>query len=323
MPTITFEGKNYDCSDDETLLDSLTRHGVLLPSGCRGGSCHACLIKAHKGSPPPLSQSGLKNTLIEQNYFLPCICKPTEDLEIGLASNSTSYQTTLIEKKSLNETIALLRFAKPKDFEYHPGQFINLLQTETNVTRSYSLASTPDENFLELHVKRVPDGKMSNWLCDVLNVGDEISFFGPSGNCFYMKGDIQQPLVLAGTGTGLAPLFGILRDAIHQQHQGEIHIFHASLAAEGLYYTEELRDISQSHENLTYIPCVLHGEAPEGGLKGSVDQLVVNTIKDGKGIRAYLCGDAPVVDAMQKSIFFAGASMQDIYADAFAFTPQG
>lgn len=322
MPVIIFEGKDYDCRSDETLLDSLTRHGVLLSSGCRGGSCHSCLVKAVKGLPPVDSQCGLKDTLVSQHYFLPCICKPEEDMTIGLADSSLTFHSEVLEKRWLNESVFLLRLSKPDGFTYQPGQFINLQQNDSKLVRSYSLASVQSENFLDLHIKRVPEGKMSSWLADQLNVGDSISFFGPSGNCFYLPGDQSQPLILAGTGTGLAPLYGIIRDALNQNHQGPINLFHASLATEGLYYMEELSSLASQYEQVTYYPCVLHGDAPEGGLVGAIDKLIPVTIKDCKGCRAYLCGDAPIVEAMQRTIFFAGASMQDIYADAFHITPQ-
>ncbi|MDX8395577.1 MAG: FAD-binding oxidoreductase [Mariprofundaceae bacterium] len=323
MPTITFEGTPYDCSSDETVLDSLTRHGVLLPSGCKSGSCHSCKVKAVKGTPPESSQAGLKDTLKSQNYFLTCICKPTEELEIALADISDRFTGQVIEKKWLNKQVIKIKINRPDDFNYQAGQFINLIRNTDQLVRSYSLASIENDEFLELHIKRVPDGKMSNWTCDELQENDEISFFGPSGNCFYVPGKSEQPLLLAGTGTGLAPLYGIARDAIKAGHTGDIRLFHASLDAEGLYYEDELKELAANHPQLTYTPCVLKGETPTGGLSGEVDKAVVQALGSLTGYRVFICGDAPIVETMQRSFFFAGASMQEIYADAFAFTPEG
>ena len=321
MPNIHFEGQDYTCNDNEVVLDCLTRHGVALPSGCRAGSCHACLLRATKGSLPIESQRGLKSTLIDQNYFLPCICKPIDDLEIRLADKVPCFTAHVLEKSWLNEQVLRLRLSKPAGFEYHPGQFINLVQSQTLLVRSYSLASLADENFLELHIKRVPGGNMSNWICDILKIDDEVTFYGPAGHCFYLSGDQHQPLILAGTGTGLAPLYGIVREALQAGHAGDIHLFHASLAFEGLYYVKELAKLADENPSLRYYPCVLHGQAPEGGHVGAIDKVIPSVVKECRGARAYLCGDAPVVDAMQKSVFFAGVNMTDIYADAFHLTP--
>jgi len=324
MPIITFEGKQYDCSADETLLDSLTRHGVLLPSSCRSGVCQTCMLRATEGTPPPASQEGIKDTLKAQNYFLACICKPEADMEVGLAAKAdTAAKAEVTDKQWLNETVMRIRMRRPDDFDYYPGQFINLLHAnDVELVRSYSLASVGSEEFLELHIKRVPDGLMSNWLCDKLGVGDTLEFYGPAGDCFYLPGKPEQPLLLAGTGTGLAPLYGIARDALAAGHSGEIRIFHASLATQGLYYMDELQALAAAHANVSYTPCVLHGEAPEGGMQGKIDELLVQAVKDLKGWRMFFCGDPPIVNAMRHRCFMAGASMSEIHADAFVFAPQ-
>ncbi|MDQ6975209.1 MAG: FAD-binding oxidoreductase, partial [Mariprofundaceae bacterium] len=189
-----------------------------------------------------------------------------------------------------------------------------------DLMRSYSLASVPDESFLELHIKHVAKGQMSAWLCQDVHAGMTLSFQGPTGDCFYVPDDLEQTLVLAGTGTGLAPLFGIVRDALAAGHTGDIYLFHASLAMAGLYYMDELRVLVKRYSSLHYIPCVLHGDAPAGGLQGAVDALLVDKIPSFSGMRVYLCGDPAIIKSMRERCFLAGAPMQHIYADAFVFS---
>lgn len=321
MSTITFEGQKYDCQEGESVLDCMTRHGVLLPSSCRAGSCQTCMIRALKGTPPEEAQAGLKDTLRAQNYFLACLCKPAGDMEVGLATVSPRYEARLLDKLRLNETVMRFRLDVPAGFSYQAGQFVNLIRPADELTRSYSLASTPEDGFLELHVRRVPEGQMSGWLFDHLDPGDEVRFFGPSGDCFYVPGNSEQPLLLVGTGTGLAPLYGILREAIAQGHSGPIYLFHASLAVPGLYLMDELDALASRHDNVHYIPCVLHGEVPAGGRQGNIVDLPARELGNLKGYRIYLCGDPPIVDALRQKCFLAGASMQQIYADPFVFNP--
>lgn len=322
MPTIRFEGRDYFCAEGETVLESLERHGVMLPSSCKAGSCQTCLTRALKGTPPAASQQGIKDTLAAQNYFLACICKPEEDLEIGLAMISDKYAAKLISKDQMNESIVRLRLERPDGFIYKAGQFINLNRTSDELTRSYSLASIPSDPFLELHIKRVPDGRMSNWLFNDVAVGDELSFFGPSGDCFYLSNDPERKLLLVGAGTGLAPLHGILRDALEQDHQGSIHLFHASLATAGLYLIDELRELAEQFASFEYTPCVLHGDAPSGGMQGNIVDIPGNVLGSLSGYRVYLCGDPQIVNALKQKAFMGGASMQDIHSDPFVFAPE-
>ncbi len=319
MPTIRFEGQDYFCSGDETVLESLERHGVMLPSSCKSGTCQTCLTRALKGTPPPAAQEGLKDTLAAQNYFLACICKPDEDMEIGLASISPKYSSRLTARDQMNESIIRLRFEVPDGFTYRAGQFINLIRPSDELTRSYSLASIPSDPFLELHIKRVPEGRMTSWLFDDVAVGDTLSFFGPSGDCFYLPDDPERSLLLVGAGTGLAPLHGILRDALEQGHRGPIHLFHASLATPGLYLMDTLRDIANRFEQFEYTPCVLHGDAPSGGLQGNIADIPLQVLGSFNAYRAYLCGDPDIVNALRQNVFLGGASMQDIHSDPFAF----
>ncbi|MDX8392755.1 MAG: FAD-binding oxidoreductase [Mariprofundaceae bacterium] len=321
MPTIHFEGEDYLCAEDESILECMTRHGVLLPSSCQSGACQTCIIRAQKGTPPPESQVGLKDTLKAQNYFLACICKPAEDMSIGLSSLSPRFTVAVTEKVLLNESVVRVRLAKPEGFSYMAGQFINLLRPADDLTRSYSLASVSDDDYLELHIKRVADGKMSNWAFDALNVGDEVVFFGPAGDCFYVPGKSDQPLLLVGTGTGLAPLYGILRDALTQKHTATVHLFHASLASPGLYLQQELRAMAVQEEAFTYTPCVLHGDVPKGGEQGDIADIPAQILGSLSGYRVFLCGDPEIVNSLRQKIFLAGASTQDIFSDPFVFAP--
>jgi len=321
MPIITFEGHDYDCHQDETILESLTRHGMLIPSSCQNGVCQTCLSKAVKGKPTAESQKGLKDTLVAQNYFLACVCKPEDDIEMAVADVSThDVSVTLVEKKLLNESVMRLRLRCDEPLEYIGGQFVNIKHPETELVRSYSLASLPDEDVLELHVKRVQDGRMSGFLHDQAAVGDHFALTGAAGDCFYTDRDLQQSLLMVAVGTGLAPMYGIVRDALQHGHCGDIHIYHASLAQQGLYYIDELKALANQHENVHYIPCVLHGEAPAGGQQGDIQQIVSSSIRNLRGWRVYVCGDPAIVKGLKQTCFMAGASMADIYSDPFVFS---
>jgi CDP-4-dehydro-6-deoxyglucose reductase len=323
LPILTFEGKTYECRPGERVLDCLMRHDVMLPSSCRSGVCQTCLIRATKGRVPEAAQKGIKDTLCAQNYFLACVCEPEEDLEIALVdSAAVRHRATLTSKTPLNEGVMRLRFSCEQPLEYRAGQFINLIRPGDELIRSYSLASLPDEAELELHIKRVPGGAMSNWIFDELEEGATLEFHGPSGDCFYMPSNPDAGLLLVGTGTGLAPLYGIVRDAIAQGHRGPIRFFHASLATPGLYMIDAMRALADANDNMEYTPCVLHGEPPEGGRQGNVVDLVRDAMPSLSGWRVHLCGDPPIVDGLKRMCFLAGAKMQEIYSDPFVFVPQ-
>lgn len=321
MAIITYKGENYTCKEDETVLACLLRHRVFVPNACQSGVCQSCMMKAVKGTPPEVAQTGLKDTLVAQQHFLACICKPQEDLEVSLYDAAKDWMLAeVLEKSLLNESVLRLRLKPQHKIDYQAGQFINVKGQDGETIRSYSLASLPTDDYLELHIKRVPDGKVSTYLHDVVGVGDSLSIMGATGDCFYTNRDLEQPLLMIGVGTGLAPLYGVVRDALAQGHTGSIALYHGSLATQGLYYIDELRELSNQYESLSYTPCVLHGDAPEGGEKGDIQQIVKANLPDLKNYRVYVCGDPQIVDAIKKQCFMSGASMSDIYSDPFDFS---
>jgi NAD(P)H-flavin reductase len=272
--------------------------------------------------PTARSQAGLKDSWRANGYFLACVCTPEEDLIAASVGDEARTTATIIAIHRLTDSVLRIRLVTESPFEYRAGQFITLLrETGPNQTlaRSYSLASLPGEGLLELQVRILPNGQMSQWLAgtDSTNCatsGTEVQIQGPSGDCFYLPSTDParnaQPLILAGTGTGLAPLYGIARDALRQGHTGPIHLFHGAATEAGLYLQDELAALAAAHANFTYTPTVLATDGP-------IDQAVLARFPKPTGHRAYLCGDPEIVKSLKKKLFLAGAALNDLYADAF------
>lgn len=328
MSKIAFEGQEYETESDESVLDCLTRHGVSVKYSCRAGVCQTCVMVANEGKPPESSQNGLKDVLKAQNYFLACACVPKSDIGIERPdSNLIEIETTVKSVDHLNPEVLRLRLVRPDNYEYYPGQYLTL-NNANGVGRSYSIASIPvDDDFLELHIRIVPGGQVSEWAHTEVKAGDIVHITEPNGDCFYMPKDQEQSLLLIGTGTGLAPLYGIAREALRQGHSGPIHLYHGSRTLEGqvtpygLYLIDELKALDQFHGQFFYHPCVSHGHVPDGMRQGRANELAFEDNKSLTGWAVYLCGREDMVKATKTKAYLAGASLQDIYADPFLVTP--
>jgi NAD(P)H-flavin reductase len=274
------------------------------------------------GTRPPLdSQEGLKDTLKIQNYFLACQCRPEQDMTVKLPDQSDFYSGgTVIVNEMLNRNTLLLVIAFKDAFEFKAGQFVNL-QRPDGLTRSYSIANIPQgDNILEFHIRRLPGGRFSEWLHDEVSVGDTIAVSEPRGHCFYLPDRKDQGILLVGTGTGLAPLAGILTDALSHGHTGPIHLFHGSREVEDLYRMDEMRALAKQYPNFHYTPCVSGGHAPAGFSRGRANDVALASVGDLKGWRVFLCGHPSMVNQMKRQAFLKGASVADIYTDAFVLS---
>lgn len=316
MALVRFEEYTVEIGAEETVLEGLERAGAAVASSCRSGVCHSCVMRAAEGAPSPESQRGLSAPLVAQGYFLSCLCKPAGDLEVvrgtGAAAR-TEGEITAIDL--LNPSILGVRVRPETPFDFLPGQFLNF--ERDGVVRSYSIASLPGEALLDFHVGVLPGGEMSGWLHGEAQPGDAITLSGPHGSCCYTPERLEQPLLLAGTGTGLAPLYGILRAACAGGHTGPIHLFHGGLTQERLYLAEELRALSEAHPNASYTPCVLEGPAAPGVVQGAIGDCIASALPSLKGFRVFLCGDPELVKQLHRQTFLAGAGLREIFADAF------
>lgn len=318
MPKIIFEGKQYQCEAGESVLDCLTRHGVSVSYSCRAGVCQSCMMVAVEGEPTPASQVGLKDILKAQDHFLICACVPESDMSLAVPGGTgNSVDTRVLSLERISADVVRLRLAQPENYPYLPGQFLNL-RNDAGVSRSYSLASVPGvDDFLELHIRQVPGGQVSGWVAERLRAGDSVTISQAAGQCSYLPGREEQPLLLVATGTGLAPLLGIARDALRQGHRGPIHLYHGSSTVEGLYLVAELAALAQANPTFHYHPCVSRGAAAEGMRAGRVADLALQDFPQLSGWRVFLCGREDMVKALQKKAFLAGAAMRDIFADPF------
>lgn len=324
MTVIRYNDQLIQLDAEQSVLEALNSHGALIPFSCRSGICQTCLMQAQETSPPAEAQQGLKDSLKLQNYFLACVCYPHTDLSvtrIDTSPNQALITATVKQLNLLNDEIMQVVLDCQKPFEYRAGQFINLYLDPT-ISRSYSLASVPHQDrYLHLHVRRLPDGQVSNWIHQVLKTGDEITISSAFGNCFYTTGRAEQNLLLIGTGSGLAPLYGIIQDALSQGHRGEIYLFHGSRELAGLYLQQSLDQLSQKYSTLHYLPCLSGQETVNGYAKGRADNVAFQQITNLKNWRVFLCGHPEMVNSAKRKAFLAGASMQDIYLDAFHVKP--
>ena len=307
MPAIEFRGGSYPASGAETVLEALQRHGVEVPFSCKKGTCHSCVLRHLGGQPPPAEAlPTLGETSRALGYFLPCAFTPTEDIRIADPGEELLSRATVVDRTLLAKGVLRLRLAPVKPFAYRAGQYVNVRRPD-GVTRAYSLASVPGADaHLELHVRRRRNGVLSSWLFDTLAVGDPLDLFGPSGTTFYAPGRPEQPLLLVATGTGLAPLYGVVRDALRRGHAGPIALYHGAFREDGVYLEDELRALTAAHPQLRHATC---GE--------EVAYVALQAHPDLSRWRVFLCGSSELVHAARRAAYLAGASLADILGDAF------
>ncbi|AWV88025.1 hypothetical protein DN745_01230 [Bradymonas sediminis] len=311
-PTVEFEGFRYQVRDGESLLDSLIRGGAEVDFSCRHGVCQTCMMRVLSGEVNLEATKALRQELVDSGHFLPCRAHPKADLTVGLADYSQlTLEAIVSEKVALSPSVVRLSIEPAVNLDWTPGQYINLINPE-GISRNYSIASIAEEDyFVHLHVKRVDNGVVSGWIHDALEVGDFIKIQGPMGECVYDLDNPERTLVLLATGTGLAPLYGVLRDALRHGHRGPILLYHGVATPDELYLNAELVALARAHANLRYFPCV--GEQ-------SVTQAAFDSPSFSQDVAEhalYLCGNPGMVYHARYLAIGAGFRRAHILADPF------
>jgi NAD(P)H-flavin reductase len=293
--------------EGESVLDGLLRSGHDVAHGCKSGICQSCLVALDEGKVPTASQKGLTEAQASLGYLLSCQCHPEEEIRIKrINAEEQRVPAEIIHKAWLNDQVIQLRLKA--DIDFKAGQYVTLWK-DSSLARSYSLACLPADGYLELHIKVLKDGQFSQWLAQDAQIGDVISLQGPLGQCFYTAAS-EQSMLLAAIGTGLAPVLGILKDALSKNHTGEIHLVIGAKERQSFYLQDELHLLAETHSNLQ-----VHHVAQDSG--DDIYQYCNALMPDMKGYKVYLCGAESFVKKLKKQCFLSGAGMSDIAADVF------
>lgn len=313
---VHYRNQCFEVPEGQSVLTALEAQGQSMVSSCRAGVCQTCKKKAASGQVPEAAQKGLKPTEQALHYFLPCICYPHEDLMMEDIEQASKYKATILSIQKLNDDIAEIQLACSEPFDYQPGQYLNLYKDDSQC-RTYSLASLPAyQEALTLHVKKMPNGLVSTWLHEQAKPGMSLEISGPLGDCFYHAQGQSHPLILLGTSSGLAPLYGIVREALRQQHALPIWLFHGVNTKSQLYHQHELRELMQQYPHFHYLPCLAE-EEQEGYALGLVTDIALQQPLDFKNSLVYLAGSPVMIKQASMKMFLAGVSLERIYKDPF------
>jgi len=318
--SISYNSRQLSCRDNETILEAFHRQGVTLSFSCSKGSCQVCMMQCDEGRIPPDSQHGLSPDYIDKGYFLPCSCYPVSNMHLQDIPANAQFQIGLVDRKEiLSDTICRLYIEPSRALDYLPGQYINLRRPDDGLTRSYSLASIPEDYFLELHIRRMQNGRMSSWIFDKLEPGVEIEIQGTMGNCCYAPDmNSDSPLVLAGRGTGMAPLIGVLRDALQHGHSGPIHAYHAGADNSDLYLQQELSALAGVYRNIRYYEC-LDDALPPTSVTSPLAEAIASLQTDIQNGIAYLAGSGDFIDSTIDILRRQGIPDAHIYTDRYEY----
>lgn len=308
MPELRVGERRLVVEPASNLLDALHGGGIAVPYSCRAGSCHACLVRCVRGEPLDAKPDALDEQRREQGWRLACQCRVVDDLQIEVFDPLRDGLPARIDSCTwLSAQVLRLRLLPQQALRYRAGQHL-VLWSESGVARPYSLASLPGEDpWLEFHL----DCRLSGAFSDAarqFKPGDSVRLGELRGGALHYDADWQtRPLWLLAAGTGLAPLYAVLREALRQDHRGAIRVIHLAHDRTEHYLADALAALAASHAQLQ-IELLSAAELP-----AALAELRLVS----RQTLALLCGHPDSVETFARRLYLAGLPRSQVFADVF------
>lgn len=308
MPDLQAAGRSWSVPAGSNLLDALNQAGLRVPYSCRAGSCHACLVRCIAGEVQDDMPEALDAAQRAQGWCLACQCRVSGDLAVEVFDPlRDGLPADILACDWLSADVLRLRVQPHKPLRYSAGQHL-LLWTADGVARPYSLASVPGlDSWLEFHIDCHERGAFSD-AARTFQPGAPLRLGELRGGALHYDPDwSERPLWLLAAGTGLAPLWGILREALRQQHQGPIRLLHVARERSELYLAGPLCELAAQYSQVQ----VEQLDATE--LAAVLAELKLVS----RQTRALLCGSPASVERFARRLYLAGLPRNQLLADVF------
>ena len=211
---------------------------------------------------------------------------------------------------------------------YKAGQFLTFLidMHGHEVRRSYSMSSAPGvDAFPAITVKRVPNGEISRFWIDTVKTGDTFKVLAPSGRFVLEKEDAgARDIVLIGAGSGITPLFSLLKQTLTQEPESRVTLIYASRNVRNTLFWAQITDWQERFpERLRVIH--IHSQPAEdwAGIQGRInntrlEQLVAKSIRfKREDARFFICGPFELMRSAGITLHFMGFHSEQIRKENF------
>jgi ferredoxin-NADP reductase/anaerobic selenocysteine-containing dehydrogenase len=208
-------------------------------------------------------------------------------------------------------------------FAYWPGQYCSLVLNidGKKVVRSYTISSPPSRPYiLEITVKRVPGGLVSNWLPDHLQVGDKVEIAGPKGKFCLQPGKIPPKMLFIAGGSGVTPMMSMSRWLCDVSANVDIRFFYSVWTPEDIIFRRELELLTSRYKMFTPLVVTTTRGTGDGwmGLTGRVERRMLESLASDLHERhVYMCGPEGFMDAVKAILGELNFDMADLHIESF------
>lgn len=238
---------------------------------------------------------------------------------------------TLAKIVKETENVKTFRFVVPRQVAFLPGQyasfeFNNVPEGQPAEVRTWTLSETPNsmrgDNTLDITVKRIPNGLITNWLHDHAELGLEVKLLGIQGEMTAIQMDsstnrpvVPEHLLLLSAGIGITPNLAMVRGigAFSLQDETNITMIHVERNEKNLICQQELqrRSVNYPHFSYTNVISEKNGRITR--------EMLLELVPDAQHQCAYVCGPPAFMNDMTDHLVSMGVPPSRIHTESFEF----
>ncbi len=329
--TIQASGHTFEVKPSQTVLEAAIESGINLPYGCRTGACGSCKGKLISGQVmhDDYQASAMTEAELANGNALFCCARPLEDIVIDCREPATAgvkpriLPARVAKKELLADDVIMLHLELPASerLQFLPGQYIEFI-LRNGKRRAFSIANAPHADFgLELHLRLVKGGEFTEYVFNELQEKAIMRIEAPFGS-FHLREASNKPIIFAATGTGFAPIKGIIEHMLYNDIQRPMTLYWGGRKPKDLYMDDLCKRWAQHVPTFAYIPVLSKPEPDWDGRTGYVQQAITEDMPDLSSCEAYVCGLPNMVDDAQKQFAAHGLAQDAFFSDAFTFAPK-
>ncbi len=245
------------------------------------------------------------------------------------------YSLKIKEVQPETNEAVVVTLEKPEGniFDYKAGQYLTFkvyIQGQQH-RRAYSLCSAPNlDKDLQVCVKRVHNGLVSNYINQSWHKGDIIEVLPPNGNfCVKTEANRLHHYILIAGGSGITPIFSILRTVLHEEHFAFVTLIYANRDENSIIFGKWIDNLQFKHRDRFTVHHVLENPIRDWrGLTGRIGnddttKLLKEVIqRHNLESSVYLCGPSGMMDAVKHILEKYKYPKEQIFTESFGATKE-
>lgn len=192
--------------------------------------------------------------------------------------------------------------------------------------RNYSISSSPGDP-MQITVKRVAGGLISNHINDALTKGDVVDVMAPFGTfCLDAAPNLRRTHYFFGAGSGITPLLSMIRSVLCNEPHSTVYLAYGNRNADSILFRETLAGLAEIHGQRFGLSHVLSAPSMWSGFdywrKGNIDRQTVEALITenppyAQDAQYYVCGPGNMNNTVKAGLMSLDVPAGRIHMEQF------